>query len=115
MIAATLSTHTEGLGECVLLPDDRSDFAFTLLPDGSLPLNGDLPSVIDHMGDEGHFARIPDLGARLRSFRLEHPEPDRIAALYASLGIVDPPVVVLATRSRYRTQIDTPTGFRELT
>ena len=90
-------------------------FAFSIPKDGSLPLDGAAPSMIDHRRDPTSMAEIPDLGARLRSFTLEHPDPAAIERLYRELAIVDLPAVVQGPKLRYRAQIETPSGLKELT
>lgn len=102
-------------GEVVALPPEDPSFAFTIPRDGALPLDGAAPSIIDHRGDASYIATIPDLGARLVSFTLEHPDPEGIGALYRSLAIDHAPVVVQGPRLRYSAMIDTPAGMRELT
>lgn len=114
-IDSVILTHGAILGEKVSLPQDNPTFHFAIPMDGSLPLDGVAPSVIDHQGDTAYVATIPDLGARLRSLTLEHPDPGRIEVLYRNLGIDHPPVVVQGPSIRYRALIDTPTGLRELT
>ena len=110
-----VSNHGATLGEKVSLPDENPSFDFAIPKDGSLPLDGISPSVIDHRGDTAFVASIPDLGARLHSLTLEHPDPVRIEALYRKLDIDRPPAVVQGTSTRYRAVIETPSGLRELT
>ena len=86
-------------------------FAFAIPEDGALPLEGAAPSIIDHRGDPTSMAEIPDLGARLRSLILEHPDPAAIEALYCGLSIDHPPPIVQGPKVRYRAQIETPTGL----
>jgi hypothetical protein len=112
---AVLSAHGGIFGEKIPLPPEAPSFAFSIPADGTLPLDGAAPSLIDHRGDADYIASIPDLGARLRSFTLEHPDPARIMALYRALAVDHPPEVVEGPRLRYRAQIDTPGGLRELT
>lgn len=114
-IDSVVSMHAAILGDKVSLPDDNPTFDFTIPNDGSLPLDGVAPSMIDHRGDTAFFASIPDLGARLRSLTLEHPAPASIETLYRELAIEHPPVLVQGSLIRYRALIDTPTGLRELT
>ncbi|WP_306146021.1 VOC family protein [Roseibium sp. MMSF_3412] len=102
-------------GEEVALPFDAPEFAFTIPADGSLPLNGAAPSLIDHRDDPTSMSEIPDLGADLVSITLEHPEPDRVTALYERLSIDTPPVVVKGLELKYRAAIATPSGPKELT
>jgi len=118
-LAEILARHGAIFGESVPLPFAAPSFAFAIPSDGSLPLDGAVPSLIDHQGDPTSMAEIPDLGARLHAFTLEHPEADAIAALYRNLGrdlgIIDPPHIVPGPELRYRARIDTPAGLRELT
>lgn len=113
-IAALVAAHDDLFGEKVALPPDNPSFDFAIPTDGSLPLGGAAPSIIDRRGRPRSMASMADLGARLRSFKLEHPEPAAIAALYRRLAIDRPPMVSKGPVSRYRAEIETPTGLREL-
>ncbi|MEM8589327.1 MAG: VOC family protein [Pseudomonadota bacterium] len=110
-----LADHPGVFGERVALPFDKPSFNFSIPADGSLPLDGAAPSLIDHRDDLAFLANIPDLGARLRSVTLEHPEATAIAALYKQLAIDRPPEVMPGSRVRYRAMIETPGGLRALT
>lgn len=114
-IDSVASSYGEIFGNGVLLPVADPTFAFTIPKDGSLPLDGAAPSIIDHRGDSGFIASIPDPGARLRSFTLEHPDPTAIEALYRELRIADPPEIVQGPKVRYRALVETPTGLKQLT
>lgn len=113
-IDSVVSTRRAIFGDKVPLPATNPTFDFTIPADGSLPLDGAAPSIIDHRGDPTSMASIPDLGARLRSLTLEHPNPAAIETLYRELSIDRPPAIVLAPNVRYRAQIETPTGLKEL-
>lgn len=114
-IGSIIVSHGAIFGEAVALPPAHPTFAFTIPADGSLPLDGAAPSIIDHRGDPTSMDEIPDLGARLRSFTLEHPDAVAIGALYRNLSIENPPVIVEGSRMGYRAGIETPSGLRELT
>lgn len=111
---AVLARHPL-LGRRMRFSSAKGDFLFAVPDDGSLPLDGAAPSVIDRLGKPPSIATMADAGARLQSLLLEHPEPARIAALYAELGIVNAPEVLAGERLRYRALIETPRGVRELT
>lgn len=102
-------------GRKVALPVLNPTFDFSIPDDGSLPLDGALPSIIDRRGKPRSMATIADLGARLRSFVLGHPEPETVVRLYRELAIDRPPAVAMAPRLRYRALIETTAGMRELT
>jgi len=114
-IDAVLAGRHAMLGRKVELGPKDASFFFAIPADGSLPLGGAAPSVIDRKGEARSMAGMADLGARLQSATLEHPDPTRIAALYRELGIADPPTVIAGPRLRYRARIETTAGPRELT
>jgi hypothetical protein len=101
-------------GRKVGLPTDDPVFDFAIPDDGSLPWGGAAPSIIDRRGKPRSMATIADLGARLRGFSLEHPEAGKVSALLHELAVERPPGVTYGAELRYRAQIDTPGGLREL-
>jgi len=114
-IDAVITGHKGIFGEKVPLPAVNSSFDFAIPNDGSLPLDGAAPSIIDRRGKPRSMATIVDLGARLRSFTLEHPDPAAVQALYRAMTVDRPPAVDRGRRLRYRAQIETPAGLKELT
>jgi hypothetical protein len=114
-IDTVLVRHGDLLGRKVEFTSANGNFCFAIPDDGSLPLDGAAPSVIDRLGKPPSVATMADAGARLQSLIQEHPEPARIAALYGDLDIAQAPVVVRGDRLRYRARIETPGGLKELT
>lgn len=114
-IDVVLSAHAAIFGDKVTLPEADPTFSFTIPKDGSLPLDGAAPSIIDHWGDASYVASIPDLGARFHSLTLEHPDPSGIEALYRELAIDHPPRIASGSKVRYRALVATSTGIQELT
>jgi len=102
-------------GSEVGLPPQNPEFGFSIPQDGSLPLDGAAPSFIDHRGDPTRMEEIPDLGARLMSFHLTHPDPVGIEQLYQALAIERAPSVTQGPDLRYRAQIAVPGGLKLLT
>jgi len=102
-------------GRKVALPPEAPAFDFAIPDDGSLPLDGAAPSLIDRRGRPRSMATIADLGARLVSFTLEHPDPAAIAALHRNLAAQGAPAVVAGAGIRYEAVISTPSGPRRLT
>jgi hypothetical protein len=115
VIDAIIATHGNIFGEKVPLPTVDASFDFAIPNNGSLPLDGAAPSVIDRRGRPRAMDTIADLGARLKSFTLEHPNPAAIAALYGVLTVDRPPTIVEGVRLRYRAHIETPAGLKDLT
>ena len=114
-IDSVVSARRAIFGDKVSLPAANPTFDLAIPKDGSLPLDGAAPSIIDHRGDPTSMALIPDLGARLRSLTLEHPSSAAIETLYRELSIDHPPAIVRGPNVRYRAQIETPTGLKGLT
>lgn len=114
-IDAILAGRESIFGRKVALPTDAPTFDFAIPDDGSLPFDGAMPSLIDRRGKPRSMATVADLGARLQSFGLAHPEPARIVQLYRDLNVDRPPEVVMGSALRYRARIETPAGLRELT
>lgn len=114
-IDAVLSNRVKIFGEEVSLPMDQPEFGFSIPKDGTLPLDGAVPSWIDHREDPTSMEEIPDLGARLKSFSLVHPDPTAIQDLYRELRIDHAPSITAGPEIRYRAEIETPTGMRFLT
>ncbi len=105
----------EGIfGKKVSLPWIDPSYDFSIPEDGSLPLGGAAPSIIDRRGKPRSMATIADLGARLRSFLLEHPDAAAISEFYRALDIHRAPAVAPGKGLRYRAEIETPAGVREL-
>ena len=114
-IDAVLAGNEALLGRKVELGADNASFCFSIPTDGSLPFGGAAPSVIDRKGKPPSVATMADLGAKLRSLTLEHPDPDNVSALYRRLGVDRPPLVRKGPKLRYRAQIETASGLKELT
>lgn len=113
-IDTVLPTHEQILGRKTRLSGGQSFYFFSVPLDGSLPLGGVAPSVIDRGGRPPSIAAMADLGARLQTFVIEHPDPDEVTALYEKLSIENPPDVQMGDQVRYRATIQTSSGLKEL-
>jgi len=114
-IDKVLDGREEVFGQKVSLPPNNPIFDFAIPDDGSLPLDGAAPSIIDRYGKPRSMEGIANLGADLQSFILEHPDPLRLKALYNTVGIDQPPRIENGKHLRYRAQIETPHGLKILT
>lgn len=113
-IDAVLAGREAIFGRKVALPMDAPAFDFAIPDDGSLPWGGAAPSLIDRRGKPRSMASIADLGARWRGFSLEHPEAEAITMLLQELEVERAPTLIQGSELRYRAQIETPGGFKEL-
>ncbi|ACA19635.1 conserved hypothetical protein [Methylobacterium sp. 4-46] len=114
-IAAVAAAHGALVGCPARISRGERSWLFALRPDGTLPEDGAVPSVIDWEGLPGPAGAMPEAGARLVRLDLAHPEPDRIAALHARLGLVDPPAFRAGPDFALRALVRTPAGERVLT
>jgi hypothetical protein len=62
---AVLAGRENIFGRKIALPWTNSSFDFAIPDDGSLPLDGAVPSIIDRRGKARSMANIADLGAGL--------------------------------------------------
>ena len=74
-----------GMGDPVHLT--RDDLSWTILvpPDGSLPMAGGAPTLIEWTGGMHPANRLPDCGVRLLALEITHPEAGSLAAHFAPL------------------------------
>lgn len=113
-IDSVLAQHGALLGEKARISRGERTWLFSIPKDGALPADGVAPSVVDREGRPGAIGQMPELGARLISFHLEHPDPGWAREFYAALGVSNAPDVIKGSAMRYRAIIETPAGTREL-
>lgn len=111
---AVLARHGALFGDKLAISRGAVSWHSAVLPDGSLPAGGLAPPAIQWGPGGTPAPRMPETGARLRGFEVQHPEPDRVAAFYAELGIADAPHPRLGELIGYRAVIDTPAGPRTI-
>ncbi len=118
-IRSTLAGSTEALGSIEPMSRGGLDWLITIPADGTLPLNGVAPALIEWPGGVHPAARLTDHGLSLARLELFNPEPARISRLLLSIGLEGPcPIVVLPSRDGQVTclaaHINTPRGPRVL-
>lgn len=85
-LAGALALAPPGIG--VPMPLSRGDLHWTIAvsPEGTLPFGGAFPGLID-WGDAAHpSGRLPDVGCRLHSLTVSHPQGAGLSAALAMLG-----------------------------
>lgn len=86
----------------------------TVTADGSMPMDGVAPTLIQWPGAEHPADRMPDLGCRLGRLEGFHPQADEIQAMLERIGFAGP-FKVFSSREKYLVaHIDTPAGPRRL-
>lgn len=113
-IDTVLARHASVLGRKTRVSRGDRSWLFGVQPDGSLPANGVLPSVIDWEGHGSPAPMMAELGAKLATFSIEHPDPEAVQSQYRALCVRNPPVLRKSNQFRYRATVDTSTGLKEL-
>jgi hypothetical protein len=114
---ASLAASTEDLGQAQPMSRGALNWLITFPEDGSLPLGGVAPALIEWHTDAPPAARLPDQGLSLDRLVLFHPEPQRITRLLSALRLQGPVAVEAPPDGRTPglvTHISTPQGLRLL-
>ena len=104
------------LGAVETLRREQHAWQMTLTANGDLPLAGAGPLLIQRAPGVHPARALADAGLRLRRLRVHHPEPSRVAALLADIGLVSQPEVVVlhGDTCTLVAEIDTPSGPKVL-
>jgi len=107
----------EALGPIEPITRGTLQWLITIPADGSLPLGGGAPALIEWQTPVHPASGLQDAGCSLQRFEVFHPEPDRIGALLAALGLTQAVAVSplpAGAAPRLVAQILTPSGLRTL-
>lgn len=116
-IGEALSASSEPLGSIEPMSRGALNWLISIPPDGSVPLDGIGPAVIEWHTDVHPAAGLEDRGCSLAGLELFHQEPERVARLLSSLGLdalVSVGVLPQGSRPRLVAHIQTPHGLRRL-
>jgi catechol 2,3-dioxygenase-like lactoylglutathione lyase family enzyme len=114
-LAKTIGDRRETFGAPVQLSRGNLRWSFAVRPDGALPLDGALPSLMDWGEHSTPAPRMTDFGLRLRALDVETPDPDAVHATLDAIGMRGKPEVRRAGAVRLSATIETPQGVRTLT
>lgn len=111
-IEAGVAASDTDLGEITNMHRDDLIWRLTIRPDGSLPYDGLLPSIIQWPGDRPHpSVNMAELGIGFTSLTLFHPRPDELRHSLNLLGLDHVVTVKRAAGEPYlEAALDTPTG-----
>ena len=116
-IRSAVSAASEPLGNVEPMSRGILDWLITIPEDGSLPLDGAAPALIEWQTDTHPAAKLEDKGLSLARLEIAHPNPERVSRLLSSLEL-DAPVSVAAlppgASARLVAHINTPQGLRVL-
>lgn len=115
-IKTTLAATDEPLGNVEPMSRGDLEWLITIPADGSLPLGGAAPALIEWHTDTHPALRLDDTGLALERLAIHHPDPARIERLLRALK-VDGPIEVAKEASAAPglvAHIRTPQGLRTL-
>jgi hypothetical protein len=104
------------LGNVETMRRERHTWQMTVRADGSLPLDGAAPLLIQRAAGADPVAAMPQRGLLLRELRIRHPAPSDVLALFGKIGLLWR-VAVSVTPGHVcslAAEIETPWGFRML-
>ena len=113
-ITSTADAAHESLGVVESLSRGEVAWQLTLPPDGSVPIDGVGPLVLQWEGPPVG-SRLPESDVRLISLTVAHPDPARVRAQLESIGMVGPVTVQQDLAAHLIAAFDTPGGARFLT
>ena len=116
-IRASAAACSEALGAVEPMSRGALDWLITIPADGSLPLGGIAPALIEWQAVPHPAAKLIDHGLSLVRLELFHPEPERISHLLGSIDFAGPLSVLPSgdrRSARLVAHIDTPQGRRLL-
>lgn len=111
-----LSAASPGLGEVETMRREGRTWQMTLTADGSLPLSGAVPVLIQRSGSAHPAAVLPESGLRLRALRIYHPAAEEVRAILSNMGLFAQPSVCVAHGAACSlvAEVHTPLGPRSL-
>jgi hypothetical protein len=113
-VAAAAATSPEPLGAVEAMSRGGLKWRLTVPPDGSLPLGGAGPLLIQWDTGPHPAERLPDDGYQLVSLKISCPNPERVTGLLNAVGFAGPVRVVAGEAVRLQAEVRTPRGVRWL-
>ncbi len=115
-LAHAVSRAPDEFGTPMRVTRGTREWMFAIRGDGTLPLGGALPHVMDWGGQGPAGPKLPDLGCRLLHLVLETPgDHALITWIYGGLAFDRAPQIRPGARTRLIAAIETPIGVRILT
>jgi len=110
------NTAVPELGEVETMRRETHTWQMTVRADGSLPLAGAAPLLIQRAPGAQPAAALPKSGLELLRLRIRHPAPAQVLALFAKTGLAAQPAVTVMQGNECSlvAEIQTPFGLREL-
>ena len=108
------AARVAGAGRIERMARGALEWRITISSDGSMPLDGVMPSLIE-WDTPGHpAARVPDRGCRLVSLAGLHPQAERVREMLRDIDFAGPFTASQAAAARLVATVETPGGVRTL-
>lgn len=114
-IQTAAAQATEDLGAIAAMTRGNLDWQITIPPDGSLPLGGAAPALIEWQKGDHPSEKLTDHGLSLQQLDIQHPGVDLVKRLLHALALKGPVVVTPGNEVKLTAHIKTPAGIRSLT
>jgi hypothetical protein len=104
------------LGDVETMHRETHTWKMTVRQDGSVPLDGAAPLLIQRSSSVPPAAALPQSSLDLQRLRIQHPAPAQVLALFARIGLASQPAVTVIQGNKCSlvAEIQTPFGLREL-
>lgn len=113
-IKSVLENSSESLGEIEPMSRGENNWLITIPKDGSLPLNGAAPALIQWKMKEHPAQNLKDFGLSLSKLEIHHPEANRLINLLSSMDLKEKIDVLYGSETKLIAYIDTPNGTCKL-
>lgn len=116
-IQQSASIASEVLGQVESMSRGALEWLISIPEDGSLPLSGVAPSLIQWQTTPHPASKMQDMGCELVALELRYPEPQRVEKLLSHLQIDEPGVALTTAKAvtpRLVAHVRTPGGIRTL-
>ncbi|HEU5295456.1 MAG TPA: VOC family protein [Burkholderiaceae bacterium] len=111
-----VGTATPELGTVETMRRGAYTWRMTIRADGSVPLEGAAPLLIQRSSGARPVASLPQRGLHLQGLQIRHPAPAQVLDLLARIGLASEPTVTVTQGKDCSlvAEIQTPFGLREL-
>ena len=116
-IRQSTAAASEALGRIELMSRGALEWLITVPEDGSLPLGGVAPALIQWHTHTHPASNMQGVGCTLVALDLWHPQPRRVSALLEGVGFTEPGVLLsvqYADAPGLAAHIQTPEGLRRI-
>lgn len=113
-IDATLAQLPPASGRANEITRGELTWLISIPDDGTMPLDGACPTLIEWPDGPHPASKMTDLGCRLTALTIEHPEAGTIQGLFGDRIDSDFITIIDGPEMKIRASIQTPSGTREL-